>query len=183
MRKEKINIFPKILPLGIISPVMETVRKTTTKDKAAWELFERVYNEMEKKEFFAFDPAYTPPQEGFTYEIYDGPTLAAAFSMTFPELDEENLGYDIGLSQKELEKVAHMDVAAVDPDYRGMGLQKRLMKLGEADAKALGYRYLMCTIHPDNAPSLKSALSLGYRVVQTKEKYGGKLRHILLKEV
>ncbi|MGN0907857.1 MAG: GNAT family N-acetyltransferase [Bullifex sp.] len=162
---------------------METVRKNTTKDKTAWELFERVFNGMNEKEFFAFDPEYDPPAEGFTYEILDGEKPAAAFSMTFPGLDEENLGYDIGLSGNELLKVAHMDVAAVNPAYRGMGLQKRLMKMGEDDAKALGYHYLMCTIHPDNAPSLKSALSLGYHIVLTKEKYGGKIRHILLKEV
>ncbi|MDY2815603.1 MAG: GNAT family N-acetyltransferase [Bullifex sp.] len=162
---------------------METVRKNTTKDKAAWLLFERTYDMMENKEFFAFDPAYTPPQEGFTYEIYDGPTLAAAFSMTFPGLDEENLGYDTGMDESELMKVAHMDVAAVDPAYRGKGMQKKLMELGERDAAALGYRHLMCTIHPDNAASLKSALSLGYRIVKTVEKYGGKTRHILIKDI
>ena len=62
-------------------------------------------------------------------------------------------------------------------------MQKKLMKLGERDAAALGYRHLMCTIHPDNAASLKSALSLGYRIVKTVEKYGGKTRHILIKDI
>ena len=41
----------------------------------------------------------------------------------------------------------------------------------------------MCTIHPDNIYSMQNALKLGYKNILTKEKYGGKIRAIMLKEV
>ena len=49
---------------------MEIIRVNNTKDKDAWLLFEKTYNEIENKEFFAFDKEYTPPKDGFTYKIW-----------------------------------------------------------------------------------------------------------------
>ncbi|MDY4066245.1 hypothetical protein, partial [Bullifex sp.] len=73
---------------------MEIIRVNNTKDKDAWLLFEKTYNEIENKEFFAFDKEYTPPKDGFTYKIFDNDKLVACFLLTVPHLDEENLGYD-----------------------------------------------------------------------------------------
>ena len=162
---------------------MEIIRVNNTKDRDAWLLFEKTYNEIENKEFFAFDKEYTPPKDGFTYKIFDNDKLVACFLLTFPHLDEENLGYDIGLCEKDLLKVAHMDSVAVDSSYRGRGYQNILMRKAEEDAIKLGYKYLMCTIHPDNIYSMQNALKLGYKNVLTKEKYGGRIRAIMLKEV
>ena len=162
---------------------MKIIKINNTKDSEAWLLFEKTYNEIENKEFFAFDKEYNPPNDGFTYKIYDGEKLVACFLLTFPLLDSENLGYDISLDEKELLKVAHMDSVAVDSSYRGRGYQKILMKKAEKDAINLGYKYLMCTIHPDNIYSMQNALNLGYKHILSKEKYGGKIRAIMLKEV
>ena len=46
---------------------MKIIKINNTKDSEAWLLFEKTYNEIENKEFFAFDKEYNPPNDGFTY--------------------------------------------------------------------------------------------------------------------
>ncbi|MDE6107297.1 MAG: GNAT family N-acetyltransferase, partial [Oscillospiraceae bacterium] len=101
-----------------------------------------------------------------------------------PTFDEEhNLGNDLGFSPQQRSLVAHMESAAILPEFRGRGIQKKLISAAEARVAALGYRYSLCTVHPDNLPSFRSLVSLGYQVAETKLKYGGKLRHIMKKEL
>ncbi len=76
-----------------------------------------------------------------------------------------------------------MDSAAVLPAFRGFHLQRRLMKTAEEELQREGFRYLCCTVHPDNKSSLQSVLSQGYRIAKTCEKYGGFPRHILIREL
>lgn len=76
-----------------------------------------------------------------------------------------------------------MDSAAVRAEYRGNRLQYILMQEAEQELRTMGYRYLMCTVHPDNHFSRENVLRQGYRVMKTTEKYGGFIRDILLKEL
>ena len=153
-------------------------------------LIRTVYNNMEQTDWFAADnDEYTRKMlssgKGTAFLAIEEKTaaLAAVFMVTYPGHSDENLGLDIGLSSEALPFVAHMDSAAVLPAYRGHHLQRRLMAHAEAYLRANGYRYLCCTIHPDNKYSLNSALSLGYEIKTTREKYGGYLRAVLMKEL
>ena len=83
--------------------------------------------------------------------------------------------------EAELDRVALMDVAAVLPEHRGHGLERRMLLWAEEQLPARFDR-LMCTVSPANPASLHSIERSGYRAVLTKEKYGGHLRHIMLKE-
>ncbi len=109
--------------------------------------------------------------------------LAGILLTDVPGDDEENLGLDAGLEDKELEKVMHVEYAAVLKEHTGRHLQQNMMARLEEELKGSHVRYLMCTISPDNPGSLKSALNNGYRVVKTMEKYGGLLRHVLMKQL
>ena len=93
---------------------------------------------------------------------------------------EDNLGRDAGLPEAELPYVLHMDASAVLPEHRGHHLEKRMLKAAEemADEK---YRWFLCTVSPINPASLITVQKSGYRIMATKEKYQGKLRHILMK--
>lgn len=113
----------------------------------------------------------------------DCPEFAGLFTTLLPGLGQENLGRDLGFTDEELMKSAHMETVIILPKYRGHHLQARLMSRAEEDLKKSGYRHLLCTIHPDNPYSLNNALSLGYKVEKTVEKYGGLPRNILLKEI
>lgn len=153
-------------------------------------LIQDVWERMEQKDWYVADNAeYTAGMmrsgKGIVYKAVEPMTgtMAAVFMVTFPGDGEENLGRDIGLSGGELERVVHMESMAVLPEYRGNHLQRRMMQAAETGLKDAGYRYLMGTVHPDNQFSRNNFLSQGYQIVMTKEKYGGYLRDIFLKEI
>lgn len=113
----------------------------------------------------------------------EGNRLAGVFIVEFPGDRGDNMGHYAGLSGEQLQQVAHMDTAAVLPDYRGQKLQRRLMEAAEAELRQQGYRYLMCTVHPENPYSRENILSLGYEKVWEGLKYGGKPREVMLKTI
>ena len=109
----------------------------------------------------------------------DGDRVAAVFCIVYPGMADFNIGYDLGFSEADLKRVVHMDTAAVHPDYRGLGLQNRMMLHAERE---LGDKILLCTIHPDNCYSLNNALKLGYTIEKRTERYDS-VRYILRKDL
>lgn len=112
----------------------------------------------------------------------DGNTLAGILYILFPGLQEFNYGYDLGLTQEELLRVVSMDTAAVRPEYRGMGLQGKLIQAAEDSLQGESAHILLCTIHPENVFSLNNALKQGYVVQKEVPKYGS-TRYVLRKNL
>ena len=75
-----------------------------------------------------------------------------------------------------------MDTVVVHPDYRGLGLQKRLMQTAETELSKAGQHILMCMVHPENRYSLNNVLSQGYTICTTVDMYGS-IRHVLRKDI
>lgn len=121
-------------------------------------------------------------EDGFTVAAVaaDG-RIAAFFTIDCPGAREDNLGYDIGLTEEECLHTAHMDMVGVLPAFRGKHLMARMLEMAESVLSQDGYRHLMCTVHPDNRHSLDIMTSHGYQIMATKQKYGGLLRHVLYK--
>lgn len=182
-----------------------TIRRAEKEDMArVKELMDRVKQGMEHPDWYVTDEMpwllRHVSEEGFTLlaETGDGCAepgkrrLAAFFVVDLPGVRElagtektqtgENLGVEAGLDEEDCLLVAHMDSVAVDPEFRGHHLQGRLVEAAERELAGRRQRFLMCTVHPENHASLHTMESHGYRVIATKEKYGGTLRHILLKE-
>lgn len=111
------------------------------------------------------------------------PRIGAFLIVKFPGLSEKNLGRTLDMSEEELLKAAHMESSAVLPSWRGMGLQKRLMEAAEKELLGGPHTLLMATVHPENRFSLENFLREGYEVKATVRRYGGLLRHVLLKDV
>lgn len=111
-------------------------------------------------------------------------TLIAFRALLIPPLDDEHLGYDIGYPFDALDRILYQEVTNVHPDYRGYGLQQHLGKILMKELEH-GSRFdLICaTVAPFNIPSLKDKFALGLRVGALKQKYGGKLRYIFMKEL
>lgn len=109
--------------------------------------------------------------------------LAGMFFVVLPGMEEENLGYDIGMQGRQLYECAIMDTVVVLPEYRGMHLQYEMMQTAERKLRKEGYRYLLCTVHPENKFSRENVKRQGYKKMLTKEKYGGFLRDIWMKEL
>lgn len=123
--------------------------------------------------------------QGWLYVARDRSSgqLAGMFFVVLPGLEEENLGYDIGMQGRQLYECAIMDTVVVLPEYRGMHLQYEMMQTAERKLHKEGYRYLLCTVHPENKFSRENVKRQGYKKILTKEKYGGFLRDIWMKEL
>lgn len=119
-------------------------------------------------------------QNGFILIARDHDKIVGFLIARVPGDASYNLGNDIQLPREELKYVIHMESIAVLPEYRGYGIQKRLIE--EAGIKASDYSYLMATVYPENKYSLNNFLIAGYEIRMTKLKYGGLKRHILLKK-
>lgn len=170
---------------------MITLEKLTVADaKQVMDIIKTVHDQMEHKEWYVIDDLdyytyYLQEENGAGYKAVDteNDTVGGVFVAIIPRKKELHLGYDIGLSDEECKKVVVMDSVAILPAYRGQNLQYRLMQATEADLRERGYRYLIATVHPDNQVSLNNCLKQGYKIMATKEKYGGFIRHILLKDL
>ncbi|KOP71043.1 benzoate transporter [Bacillus sp. FJAT-21945] len=111
--------------------------------------------------------------------------LIAFRALLVPLIDEEHLGRDIGLSETELPKVIYQEISNVLPKFRGNQLQKILASLimQELAKENPPYRYVCCTVAPFNIPSLKDKFAQGMKIAALKEKYGGSMRYILVKDL
>lgn len=164
------------------------IRRGTPDDLEAFiSLLTMVRDNMEQKEWFYLAPpeVFREQMAGGVLELWvamDGDRLAAALDLLHPGLEAYNYGYELGFDREQLWKVVHMDTAAVHPDYRGLGLQRRLLEMAEQEMRGKGETYLLCTIHPDNRFSLNNALKQGYEIQMTGPKYGSR-RHILCKKI
>ncbi len=112
--------------------------------------------------------------------VFDGRRLVAYGSVGFLGAFEENLGWDLGLAEEEVLLCATLDTIVVDPDCRGMGIQRELIRrcVEYAREKQPGCR-ILATVAPDNIYSLRNVQAEGFEILAQKEKYGGKERYIL----
>lgn len=108
--------------------------------------------------------------------------LAGYLMVRFPGNAEDNLAEDAGLSAQDALRCAHMESVVVHPDFRGRGLQKLLLEQAERLLPE-GIGFALATVAPENHASLISFLRMGYSIADTKMKYGGKMRHIMIKKV
>ncbi|ONH03010.1 N-acetyltransferase [Bacillus cereus] len=111
--------------------------------------------------------------------------LIAFRALLVPPIDDEHLGLDIGLPESELHRVIYQEISNVHPNWRGNDMQKILAtvimdELQKEDSK---YDYVCCTVAPFNIPSLKDKFAQGMEIAALKEKYGGSLRYVFVKEL
>lgn len=152
-----------------------------------YDVMNTVHNNIDSKEYYYADNIdfikRHISKNGFIIAACTAEKIIGFLIIRFPKNDDDNLGIDIGMLSDELNYVAHMESAAVLPNYRGYGLQKKLIEKAEIILKNQGYKFFMATIHPQNYVSLNNLQELGYKIEMTKKKYGGINRHILLKSV
>lgn len=119
---------------------------------------------------------------GMAVAAFSEDRMIGCMLVRFPGGEEDNLGLDVGLTD-ELDRVAHMESSAVLPEYRGRGLQYRMIMFAESLIDKDRYDVFMSTVSPYNAASCRSFEKAGYSAVLTKEKYGGYLRRIYMKRL
>lgn len=123
--------------------------------------------------------------KGLMIGAFTGNEMIAFRALLIPPIDEEHLGRDIGLPENELPKVLYQEISNVLPAFRGNHLQKILagVIMEELSKENYGCRYICCTVAPFNIPSLKDKFAQGMKIAALKEKYGGSLRYIFVKDL
>ena len=164
------------------------IRKGNLQDTEGYiRLLAEIKAGMNNQDWFFLDPPeeIRAFMENGTMELWvamDGERMAGGFDILHPGLKSINYGYDLGFSERQLLRVVQMDTAAVAADYRGLGLQKKLMETAEAEIRKESGRILLSTVHPDNVYSMNNLLKQGYTVAKTVAKYGS-VRNVLRKDL
>lgn len=111
--------------------------------------------------------------------------LIAFRALLVPPIDDEHLGLDIGLPESQLHRVIYQEISNVHPSCRGNGMQKILATviMDELQKKDSKYDYVCCTVAPFNIPSLKDKFAQRMEIAALKEKYGGSMRYVFVKEL
>ncbi|BDH60070.1 hypothetical protein MTP04_02000 [Lysinibacillus sp. PLM2] len=123
--------------------------------------------------------SYIVSGNGLLIGAYVDERLIAFRAVVVPQIDEEHLGYDLGLTEEsELKRIMYQEISNVHPDYRGYGLQKTLAKVIMQQIDKSQFDYLCTTVMPYNIPSLKDKFSQGFYIISVKYIYGGKLRYV-----
>ena len=130
----------------------------------------------------------------FLFILQDHGLLVGAFveerligfrALLIPEIDEEHLGLDIGLTESELSQVIYQEISVVIPEYRGNRLQQKLADVIMKELPSLKqpFRYVCCTVAPMNIPSLKDKFLQEMYISSLTEKYDGMQRYIFVKDL
>ncbi len=122
-------------------------------------------------------------QPNYCLGCFEGDYLIAIGIMQICGHDRENLGYQLDYPEERLDEVGNMKLVLVEPDYRGHGLQRRLMGLCEQYARKQGLKVLATTVHPDNVFSRRNVEMCGYQYHSEHRKYGGLIRRLYYKNL
>ena len=114
-----------------------------------------------------------------TLGIWEGDMLIAIGMLYVPQCIEEDHFHDLGLEGEY--KSANQKLFLVREGYRGLGLQRKLIREVENIALTRGYNLLCTTVAPNNDFSINNFLKEGYVYAKTEEKYGGLMRNLYYK--
>lgn len=111
---------------------------------------------------------------------WDGGRLGAYFILRYCGQDAHNYAAFMGIPREEWDGWANADSAIVHPDYRGNGLQRKLLEAALTRLRP-GIVGIGATVSPENQYSLNNALASGFEIVCRREMYGGYDRYLLAK--
>ena len=114
-----------------------------------------------------------------TLGIWEDDMLIAVGMLYVPQCIEEDHFHDLGLEGEY--KSANQKLFLVREGYRGLGLQRKLIREVEKIAIAKGYNLLCTTVAPNNDFSINNFLKEGYVYAKTEKKYGGLVRNLYYK--
>lgn len=116
-----------------------------------------------------------------TLGIWDGELLVAIGMLYVPQCIEEDHFHDLELEGNY--KSANQKLFLVREGYRGLGLQRQLIREVEKIALSRGYNLLCTTVAPNNTFSINNFLAEGYVYAKTEQKYGGLVRNLYYKKL
>ena len=104
--------------------------------------------------------------------------LIAYGLLAFPGLSGDNIGRLLALPEKSLQAVAQLESSAVDPDWRGNGLQDLVIRHRMRFALDMEFSQAMGHVSPNNPISLVNVLRCGLGIRALAERRPGYPRFI-----
>ena len=162
---------------------MELRRCRPSDLQAVIDLNETIYSALPDKSILRHNTpemiASCLAEPNVTLGIWENDTLIAVGMLYVPQCIEEDHFHDLGLEGEY--KSANQKLFLVREGYRGLGLQRKLIREVEKIAIARGYNLLCTTVAPNNDFSINNFLKEGYVYAKTEEKYGGLVRNLYYK--
>ena len=160
------------------------IKKCQTSDlEAVIELNESIYAALPDKTVLRHNSpemiASCLEEPNVTLGVWDGNLLVAIGMLYVPQCLEEDHAHDLDLHGDY--RCANQKLFLVREGYRGLGLQRRLIREVEQIAMERGYNLLCTTVAPHNKFSINNFLREGYLYATTEEKYGGLMRNLYYK--
>lgn len=122
--------------------------------------------------------------EGYVLGAFVENRLIAYRALLFPGKNADNLGRHLDFSEEKLDKVFHLELAHVHPDFQGNRLQITMTQLLIDNLKKGGrWKYLLSTVYPFNYPSIKDKFSARMLIVELAEMYSGVWRYLFLSDI
>jgi ribosomal protein S18 acetylase RimI-like enzyme len=121
--------------------------------------------------------------ENTSIGFFQNDQLVAFNLASFPSIDEENLGIDIGLKPEFFLQFAQLGPGAVHPDHRKRGLLSKIAEEHPKIMEEMGYRYLCFTASPTNYPTIKAFMDNGFLIKQLKLKFNNVFRYIFYRDL
>ena len=113
-------------------------------------MIHEIYSELPNKEWFSLDSDEEVTSYmmtgGFGLKAMCDGRLAGVFIARTKNLGDENLGYDLKFDEDQRKQSVHMEIAMVRKEYRGQGLQRKMMEESEQILKEQGYRVIGVTM-------------------------------------
>lgn len=164
------------------------LRKAKLKDvEEIYNLLVHVHENIENKSWYT----YTKKIERYNLFIKDGYSVVACHNgkivgvcLTYILRDDGTNFYQITKDYfKNTDDVIEVINYAVLEDYRGMGLQNKMLLKVEKALENTKYKKFVATVHPDNKYSLNNMLKNGYKIAMQTQLYGGLDRCIIVKNI
>jgi GNAT superfamily N-acetyltransferase len=114
-----------------------------------------------------------------TLGFWDDNLLVAIGMLYVPQCMEEDHFHELGLQGEY--RSANQKLFLVREAYRGLGLQRKLIREVEKIARERGFNILCTTVAPNNSFSINNFLKEGYVYAKTELKYGGLERNLYYK--
>ena len=114
------------------------------------------------------------------FGIFSSEELVAVSVLVVNRDSARNLAKDFDILPA---KIFTFDAVYVKPEYRGYGLQTKLIKIAIKEAEKENVSYILATVSPNNQHSMQNFLSAGFNIVKQTYKYGGKLRNLIKYEI
>ena len=167
-------------------PLPVTLRRCTPEEAAAvYALQSKVHAAMPYPEQFVPDTLANIAgylERDLCIGAWQGSRLGGYLIVRFCGRSAENYASFLGVPRPEWDSWANADSAIVCSDWRGNGLQRKMLEAALPLFPA-AITHLAATVSPENRYSLNNALASGFVIRARREMYGGYDRYLLEKEL